>query len=98
MSAAVTGEAMPHHRVRRARLKPAVEIDLRQWGEDADCLPIAAHGAVFDPLEETQALLQGLESMVALNFEGAQADAVLCMIGTAQRQIAATLAALEQHT
>lgn len=95
MSAAMTGEALLHHRVRRARLKPAIAADLREWREDAGCLPIAT---LFDPLEETISLLKGLESMIALNFKGIQADAVLCMVGTAQKQVAAALAALDKHS
>lgn len=102
MSAAMTGEALPCYRARHPRLQPAktttdatIDHDLRQWQEDTGSMPVAAHGALVDPLTETRALLQGIESMVALNFKGSQADAVLCMVGTAQSQVADALAALE---
>lgn len=105
MSSAMTSEALPRHRVRGPRLKPATmpavaiaDHDLQQWQEDGDCIPIAAHVVLVDPLVETRALLSGIESMVALNFKGAQADAVLCMVGTAQKQVAAALAVLDRHT
>jgi hypothetical protein len=83
-------------------LKQAViartDHDLSQWNEDADSLPITAHAAFVDPLVETRALLEGLEAMIALNFKGAAADAVLCMTTTAQVQLAAALAALEKYS